>query len=526
LTQTSGTAEIFRAPEVQAAITQDFIILPCDLVCELEGSSLMDAWMLHEAGFGAATGGLTEENRVIGTGLGGEKLGRRGGLGVWYQTKGENSVKGEDTDFIATTPLSKPIVPPPVDSLSRDISQVVLSMPTDALKDVIEEEKGLPIRHALLRKNGRIKTRTSFRDAHLYFFPYWLKEWILSQEKFDSLSEDVLGWWAKACWQDGLADKLGLRGILQKPASTEEDGMDGGSGLLEEQIDLTDFISTWSPPPKARMGTTQRPSVQLASRVQDPNNPSAELSIDRPATDKPLAIPPLLAYIQPAPVTSTTTTVNQKDSAEVTQSSQPLIHRVDTAPLVLHLSLLLARLPPSAATSDLSDPNPPIKPDSSPLAFPHKVHPTTSIPQKCRVETENSLLDANVSVAERCNIKESVIGRDCIIGAGAKVIKSVLFEGVEIGENVQISGCVLGRRCKIEGGTKASGKGKGSSGASEGTTLRDCEVQEGWVVEWGSKSYQFHLSSNYAEMSIRESIAEQVVGGAGLRSFLLTNHCS
>src|SRR5271167_2314798 len=62
LDQTTGTAEIFRLPQVRAAITGDFIVLPCDLVCELGGESLLETWMIKQAGLGGAT--RSEERRV------------------------------------------------------------------------------------------------------------------------------------------------------------------------------------------------------------------------------------------------------------------------------------------------------------------------------------------------------------------------------------------------------------------------------------------------------------------------------
>ena len=104
LTQTTGTVELLCLPEVQAAIKSDFILLPCDLVCELDGSSLLESWLISQAGLGAATGGLGEDGFPIPMGSGGERRGRRGGMGVWYSTKGgADVIKKEETDFIGTS---------------------------------------------------------------------------------------------------------------------------------------------------------------------------------------------------------------------------------------------------------------------------------------------------------------------------------------------------------------------------------------------------------------------------------------
>lgn len=408
----------------------------------------MDAWMLHEAGLGAATGGI-KDYRETPLGIGGEKIGRRGGLGVWFQTKGETSIKNEETDFIATTPLPRPIVPQPTDSLARDISRVVLSIPTSALKDITEEKKCLPIRHALLRTHARVKMLTTYRDAHIYFLPFWVKEMIARNEIFESVAEDVLGWWAKAEWQEGLGDKLGLREILHRPASSSgDDGMDS-SQFLDDHVDLTSMISTWSPE-EQRESASQAYPKSFASRVK--GNGVGDVTLSAAAQD-PYSIPPLLAYIQPS------------------EPTYPFIRRVDTAHLLLTVSLHLAKTPSLEECKNTG-----AKP--SPFAHTAKIAHRENIPQRCRVEAENSLLAENVIVEEKSNIKECVIGANCKIGTGARLMRCLLMDGVEVGENCQLTGCILGRYCKIEGGSVKDG---------DRTVLKDCQVQESQVIEWGSK---------------------------------------
>jgi len=437
LTHETGTSDLFRLPEVQAVIKGDFIVLPCDLICELDGTGLADTWMVEQGGFGGATGGLNPSGGKIAFGAGGEKLGRRGGLGVWYQTKGEGSKKGEETDFIATTPLPTSTVPAPADSLRRHVSNLVYSVPTDTLKDITEENKAFPVRHSVIRKHPRVRMLTTYRDAHIYFFPYWVAEMMQKNEKFESLSEDVLGWWAKAGWQEGLGEKLGLRQILQG----DDEASDHGSQVIEEEIDVSRFSTTYASPTL----TDDSTPTTLASRVlQSSSIPPSAKSL----ANTPLTIPPILAYIQPSTPTS------------------PLIRRVDTAHLLLTISLRLAKLPSHEESSP------------SPYAHPAKIAHKQSIPRKCRVEAENSLLAENVIVEEKTNIKECVIGYNCKISEGARLLRCLLMDGVEIGPNVQLTDCILGRRCKIEGGDAKDG---------DKTVLKECEVQDGQVVEWGSK---------------------------------------
>lgn len=442
LSHETSTGDLFRLPEVQAAIKGDFLVLPCDLVCELEGTSLLDAWMVEQGGLAGATGGLDHNGSKIHFGAGGEKSGRRGGLGVWYQTKGEGTKKGAETDFIATTPLPQPIVPAPIDSFRRNIANLVYSVPTDTLKDITEENKTFPVRHSLIRKHARIRMLTTHRDAHIYFFPYWVIEMIKKNEKFESISEEVLGWWAKAGWQEGLGDKLGLRQILQG----EEEGSDHGSLFIEEEIDVSKFTTTYS---GAMTEQGNNPAATLASRVT--NSASIPQAAKSLAAESKLTVPPILAYVQPS------------------SPSEPLIRRVDDSHLLLQVSLRLAKLP---SIEDVG------KEAASPFAHQAKITHKNSIPKKCRVEAENSLLADNVIVEEKTNIKESVIGPNCKISEGARLLRCLLMDGVEIGPNVQLTDCILGRRCRIEGGGAKD---------EEKTNLKDCEVQDGQVIEWGSK---------------------------------------
>lgn len=446
LTYVTGTGDILRLPEVQREITGDFIILPCDLVCELDGSALLEQWMVLQAGLGSAPSGL--QRNAVTSGLGGEKSGRRGGLGVWSQTKTEGtSVKGEETDFIATVPIETPVVKLPNNSLLKNVAKVVFSAPTDTLQDITSENGGLPLRHSLLRKHGRIKMLTTHRNAHLYFFPYWVMEMIKQNEKFDSVSEDVIGWWAKAGWQEGLSDKLGLRDIFD-PAPAQSDGLDGldtsmtQSGLLEEGVDLVGMSTTRPSNPLVQSASTEgtAAAIGFASRVTHASNLDP-----KPLALPPLTLPPLLAYIHPPP--------------RLQPVRAPMIRRVDTPALLLTVSLALARQPsqtenPSNAYSHL-----------------HKIHPQSTKAQRSTVTTADSLIDSNASIAEKAVVKESVIGSSCEIKTGARLTRCLLMDNVVVGENAQLTGCIVGRRAKV--GARCD--------------LRECRVQHGFEVEEGTE---------------------------------------
>ncbi|OQO13066.1 hypothetical protein B0A48_02530 [Cryoendolithus antarcticus] len=442
LTQTTGAGEILRLPEVQKAIAGDFMILPCDLVSEVEGSKIVEQWL--------ALNPLSVSSKT-------NK--RKSGMGVFYPTQGVEGIshKKDETDFIATVQLPSPNVPAPAGSLRPDIEELVMSMPTDTLKDLIEEDKetSLRIRQSLFTKHGRVKIKTKHRDAHVYIFPHWVKDFAAKNEKFDSISEDLLGWWAKASWQDGLGAKLGLDEVLQEKASTDRE--DNGESN-EDEIDIASLSSTTS----LRHPTHTTPS--FASRVNIPPPPAAP----------PRTPPPLLAYIQPSRLPSTTTP----------NPTQPLIRRIDTTSALLNTSLYLAR-----------------QPSTHPLAHEHKLHPTATVGMQSRVSQEDSLIAENVKLGSRVNVKETVIGPNCEIGSNARLIKCLLMDGVVVGDGVQLTGCIVGRRARIEGARvesevsgeslEGSKKGKGKAKQGDGdegkTRLVECEVAPGFIVESGTQ---------------------------------------
>jgi translation initiation factor eIF-2B subunit gamma len=170
--------------------------------------------------------------------------------------------------------------------------------------------------------------------------------------------------------------------------------------------------------------------------------------LDAPDSDK-LEVPPILAYIHPNPSPKTPTV--------------PLIRRVDTAPLLLSVSLQLAKID---SIENLG------RETSSPFAHQFKVAYPEGIASKTTVTRPDCLLAENVTVEEKCSIKESVIGANCQIKTGAKLTRCVLMDGVVVGKGCKLTGCILGKRSVV----------------GDESVLLDCEVQENLLVEPRSKS--------------------------------------
>lgn len=401
----TGTAEIFRLPEVREIITSDFIVLPCDLVCELGGDKLLQAWMVK----GASLPNLLDDE---------ESSTHSGGLGVWYETKTATPIKGEETDFIATSPMPTQTAPIPKDSLLSHLSYLTCSLPTDSLKDLANEKGGFPIRHGLLRKHPKLRMLTTHRDAHIYILPKWVLDFIQSNERLETIGEDVMGWWAKAYWQTGLPEKLGMKAILD------------GSPASGPNSDTHDHIAS--------------PAVSQERSQNSHDEPFPKRYDGLTVRSKQSTIPPILAYIHPS-----------KEAA-------PLIRRVDTAQLLLAVSLQLAKLPSIEEAGSSS---------ASPFAHARKVAYPDGVKPRTTITRQDCLIADNVMVDEKTSIKESVVGANCQIKEGAKLFQCLLMDGVVVGKGCKLTRCILGRRSDI----------------GEGSTLTDCEVQENLLIEPRSK---------------------------------------
>ena len=391
--------------------------------------------MVRQAGLGGETG-PEKWNHKFPLGFGGERIGRRGGLGVWYHTKADEAIKKEETDFIATLPPKSATVPPPRSSLLSDIHRLAYSIPTDTLNDLVNEQKSFAIRRSLLRQYGRVRLRTSYRNAHIYFFPFWVIEFIQRNKAFDSISEDVIGWWSKATWQRGLGTKLGMTDLFGNVQEADNDDNTGPIMFQDEMIDLMNMTSTGLHEFHSQSFTRQQRQL-LASRTRQ--HPSAQSKPLPPETDSEPSIPPILAYVQPS------------------HSTAPLIRRVDTGPLLLATSLRLARF-------EALDETGPAGP--SPFAHKRKIATPSGVAQRCTVTKADCLLDENVVVEEKAVIKECVVGANCRIGSGARLTRCLLMDGVTVGERCQLNGCILGKQSRI--GKEA--------------VLRDCEVQGGYDI--------------------------------------------
>jgi translation initiation factor eIF-2B subunit gamma len=374
---------------------------------------------------------------------------RSGGLGVWYQTKTATPIKGEETDFVATVPVPSSAVLPAKGSLFPHMAKLVYSMPTDSLKDLIEDKKGFPVRHGLLRQHPRVRMLTTHRDAHIYIFPHWVMQFVKENERLETIGEDVVGWWAKASWQKGLSAKLGLDKVLRRAGGDHSDGhvSPGGGNTPPTQKLGVDSRATDAPTTVVTIKNLNGDDSQ-SDHSDNPSSPDND-------PDNEPAIPPMVAYIHPS------------------TPDAPLIRRADTAQLLLQISLQLAKLP---SIEEVGSPE-----AASPFAHARKVAYPEGVKPRTTITKADSLVADNVTVQEKTSIKESVVGANCQIGEGAKLSQCLLMDGVVVGKNCKLTRCIVGKRAEI----------------GDGCVLTECEVQENLLVEAKSEFLLPFINSSF-----------------------------
>ena len=458
LDHTTPTADLLRLPEVQEVIKSDFLLLPCDLICETPGEDFLETHltMLGTPGSNTDLNGLQPTiSRSDGS-----RNDRSGGLSIWYNTADrEESVKKEECDFMCTANLDQQPILPILKSKTAPeqppavLRKLVWAMPMSELHDQIESrrswDKHWHPRASLIKHYGFVKTLTKYRDSHIYLFPRWVKEFALLNEQFESVSEDLVGTWAKAEWRGPqFRAQFGIKELFGD-AKPQQNGDDRplDESHIEDDLDLLHLSTTQTTRrPREDFIAPQRPA-HLSSRVTGRPKFSI-LSPDTPTTaSEPIPrMPPIYAYVAPS------------------ASSAPLIRRVDTTPLLLSVSLLLAKLPAldESATKDNV---------SSPFAHSSKIAPTATIAPQVSITRADTLIGSNASVDSKCVIKASVIGSNVTIASGCRLSGCVIMDGASIGEKCELNGTVVGRKARLGKGCKLVG----------------CEVQDENVVADGTE---------------------------------------
>ncbi|KTW30662.1 hypothetical protein T552_00377 [Pneumocystis carinii B80] len=71
-----------------------------------------------------------------------------------------------------------------------------------------------------------------------------------------------------------------------------------------------------------------------------------------------------------------------------------------------------------------------------------RVCTTAKMAQKVIIGAD-SLVGENTKIDERCNVKKSVIGANCILGKSVTVVNSIIMNNVKIEDSVRLDGCIV-----------------------------------------------------------------------------------
>ncbi len=83
-------------------------------------------------------------------------------------------------------------------------------------------------------------------------------------------------------------------------------------------------------------------------------------------------------------------------------------------------------------------------------------------------------IDPSARVHASARVVRSVVGARCVLGPGARVWRSVLWDGVRVGERAQVRDAILARRVRLDDGARVSG----CVVWREGTVQRQIPVEE------------------------------------------------
>ncbi|KAI8079620.1 nucleotide-diphospho-sugar transferase [Gilbertella persicaria] len=150
------TADVLRA--IKDKIDRDFIVVPCDLITELNPREFMDAHRVHDPTFSA----------------------------LFYEPGLTDSSKDDDLlPYVGIDPTQNALV----------------------YKATRSEDDDFSMRLSLLNKFPRVRVHTDLQDAHLYIFKRWVIDLVADKPKVTSISKDLIPLLVKCQYQKPLVER-------------------------------------------------------------------------------------------------------------------------------------------------------------------------------------------------------------------------------------------------------------------------------------------------------------------------------
>ncbi|KAI7907889.1 nucleotide-diphospho-sugar transferase [Cokeromyces recurvatus] len=151
------TADALRA--IKDKIDRDFIVVPCDLITELNPKELFDAHRVNDPTFSA----------------------------LFYEPGStESASKDEDLlPYVGIDPTRNALV----------------------YKALRSEDEDFSMRLSLLNKFPKVRIHTNLQDAHLYIFKKWVLDIVVDKEYITSISKDLIPMLVKCQYQKKLVER-------------------------------------------------------------------------------------------------------------------------------------------------------------------------------------------------------------------------------------------------------------------------------------------------------------------------------
>ena len=317
----------------------------------------------------------------------------------------------------------------------------LLIMDSDDVSD--KNSSDLEVRMSMLWKHPYARVSTSFLDSHVYSMRLDLLLPLLEQHpELNSISEQLVPFIVKCSWQTKLSAKAG-----------------------------------WSLAHPHRHGTPEQPNRTPHAAPRDSTSsassfvkPRCQMVIARLQSEPRRPLPP------DAVIESERGRLSVHASGE-----ERFIARANTVPTYLECNRYLLRqgatgslpqypLPQIAGCGTVPFEAPAAPPAESPAAAaapaantaggvataaaggtagtsgetapPPPIHPRAMLSADC-------IVGAGTQIDERTTIKHSAIGRNCVIGKGARVMLCILMDEVHVGDNAKLENCIVGKHAQI-----------------------------------------------------------------------------
>lgn len=306
------------------------------------------------------------------------------------------------------------------------VHEPLLIMDSDDVSDKNPTE--LELRMSMLWKHPHARVSTSLLDSHVYALHLEpLLPLLELHPELNNIAEQLVPFVVKCGWQSRLSTKA----AWAAPVSHDDAGGHAPLAPWTSVADIDTHITPFQPHCKMVV-------VRLVPERRRPLPAAKVLDAEKP----------------PAP-----------------SADAGFMARANTVPTFLECNrYLLRQSNPNAPALPAPFPTPAmagcgVLPFEAPRDGDSMIHARAQLSADC-------LVGVGVRIDERATIKQSILGRHCVIGKGARILRSVLMDGVVVGDNAKLENCIVGCHANI----------------GEKSQLKETDVGPQFVVVAGTES--------------------------------------